>query len=214
MKKQAVSTVLRRRELSASSVTSKEARLYSVRTFCTRLRYRPRQRTWNHHGIQKEQYMTSLGTCKRSNHACACVLRSTCLLPSGLLPSSHLLGSLWSLALTTFSLVSHHQHLLSGHLFSPPAPSLCSLTTSSSLLFHHQQKLFVETFIYLFIYMCFLFLLLFRIIKIKCFFFTFIFVWSLEKEDTPHSFSSRVFFHYYKFYFFLFFTLYLVSSFL
>jgi hypothetical protein len=54
--------------------------------------------------------------------------------------------------------------------------------------------------------MCFLFLLLFCIIKIKCFFFTFIFlfiwmqVWSLEKEDTPHSFSSRVFLHYYKFF--------------
>jgi hypothetical protein len=53
--------------------------------------------------------------------------------------------------------------------------------------------------------MCFLFLLLFCIIKLKCFFFTFIFlfiwmqVWSLEKEDTPHSFSSRVFLHYYKF---------------
>jgi hypothetical protein len=31
---------------------------------------------------------------------------------------------------------------------------------------------------------------------------------------TPHSFSSRVFLHYYKFYFFLFSTLYLVSSFL
>jgi hypothetical protein len=27
----------------------------------------------------------------------------------------------------------------------------------------------------------------------------------LEKEDTPHSFSSKVFLHYYKFYFFLFF---------
>jgi hypothetical protein len=39
-------------------------------------------------------------------------------------------------------------------------------------------------------------------------------LWSLEKEDTPHSFSSRVFLHYYKFYFFLFSTLYLVSSFL
>jgi hypothetical protein len=36
----------------------------------------------------------------------------------------------------------------------------------------------------------------------------------LEKEDTPHSFSSRAFLHYYKFYFFLFSTLYLVSSFL
>jgi len=37
-----------------------------------------------------------------------------------------------------------------------------------------------------------------------CLFFTFIFlfiwmqVWSLEKEDTPHSFSSKVFLHYYK----------------
>jgi hypothetical protein len=66
--------------------------------------------------------------------------------------------------------------------------------------------------------MCFLFLLLFFIIKIKCFFFHFfIFVYldaSLEKEDTPHSFSSRVFLHYYKFFFFLFSTLYLVSSFL
>jgi hypothetical protein len=26
-------------------------------------------------------------------------------------------------------------------------------------------------------------------------------VWSLEKEDTPHSFSSKVVLHYYKFYF-------------
>jgi hypothetical protein len=54
--------------------------------------------------------------------------------------------------------------------------------------------------------MCFLFLLLFCIIKIKCFFFIFIFlfiwmqVWTLEKEDTPHSFSSRVFLYYYKFF--------------
>jgi hypothetical protein len=68
--------------------------------------------------------------------------------------------------------------------------------------------------------MCFLFLLLFCIMKIKCFFFTFIFlfIWmqvkNLEKENTPHSFSSRVFLHYYKFYFFLFFPLDLVSSFL
>jgi len=52
-----------------------------------------------------------------------------------------------------------------------------------------------------FFLMCFLFLLLFCIIKIKCFFFTFIFlfiwmqVWSLEKEDTPHSFSSKIFLH-------------------
>jgi hypothetical protein len=52
------------------------------------------------------------------------------------------------------------------------------------------------------------------------FFFTFVFlfIWmqvsSLEKEDTPHSFSSRVFLHYYKFYFFLFYTHYLVYSFL
>jgi hypothetical protein len=67
--------------------------------------------------------------------------------------------------------------------------------------------------------MCFLFLLLFCIIKIKCFFFTFVFlfiwmqVWSLEKGDVPHS-SSRVFLHYYNFYFFLFTTLNLVSSFL
>jgi hypothetical protein len=57
-------------------------------------------------------------------------------------------------------------------------------------------------------------------IKIKCFFLTFVFlfiwmqIWSLEKEDTLHSFSSRVFLHYYKFYFFLFSTLYLVSFFL
>jgi len=42
--------------------------------------------------------------------------------------------------------------------------------------------------------------------KNKVFFFIFIFlfiwmqVWSLEKEDTPHFFSSRVFFHYYKFF--------------
>ncbi len=70
-----------------------------------------------------------------------------------------------------------------------------------------------------FIFMCFL-LLLFCKIKIKCFFFTFVFlfiwmqVWSLEKENTPHSFSSRVFLHYYKFYFFLFPILYLVYSFL
>jgi hypothetical protein len=62
--------------------------------------------------------------------------------------------------------------------------------------------------------MCFLFLLLFCIIKIKCFFFTFVFlfiwmqVWSLEKEDTPHSFSSRVFLHYYKFYFLIFYSLF------
>jgi hypothetical protein len=34
------------------------------------------------------------------------------------------------------------------------------------------------------------------------------------RKKTPHSFSGRVFLHYYKFYFFLFFTLYLVSSFL
>ncbi len=64
---------------------------------------------------------------------------------------------------------------------------------------------FLETF---FFKCVFFFLLLFFIIKIKCFFFTFMFlfiwmqVWSLEKEDTPHSFSSRVFLHYYKFYFF------------
>jgi hypothetical protein len=75
-------------------------------------------------------------------------------------------------------------------------------------------------FIFLFYLMCFLFLLLFCIIYIKCFFFTFVFlciwmqVWGLEKEDTPHSFSSRVFLHHYKFYFFLFSTVYLVSSFL
>jgi hypothetical protein len=54
--------------------------------------------------------------------------------------------------------------------------------------------------------------------KNKVFLFHFyIFVYldaSLEKEDTFHSFSSRVFLHYYKFYFLLFFTLYLISSFL
>jgi hypothetical protein len=67
-----------------------------------------------------------------------------------------------------------------------------------------------------FIFMCFLFLLLYN--KNKVFLFHFcIFVYldaSLEKEYTPHYFSSRVFLHYYKFYFFLFSTLYLVSSFL
>ncbi len=57
------------------------------------------------------------------------------------------------------------------------------------------------TFLFFYFYVFFL-LLLFCIVKIKCFFFTFIYifiwmqVWSLEKEDTPHSFSSRVFLQY------------------
>jgi hypothetical protein len=69
-----------------------------------------------------------------------------------------------------------------------------------------------------FIFMCFLFL--FCIIIIKCLFFTFIFlfiwmqVWSLKKEDTPHSFSSKVFLHYYKFYFLFFIFYYFFSSFI
>jgi hypothetical protein len=48
---------------------------------------------------------------------------------------------------------------------------------------------------------------LFFIFMYFLFYFVFIWmqVWSLEKEDTPHSFSNKVFFHYYKFYFFLFF---------
>jgi len=33
-------------------------------------------------------------------------------------------------------------------------------------------------------------------------------VWNLEKEDTPHSFSSKVFLHYYKFYFSFFYSLF------
>jgi hypothetical protein len=82
----------------------------------------------------------------------------------------------------------------------------------------HVLVLFLKNYLfYFFIFMCFL---LFFIIKIKWFFFPFVFlfiwmqIWSLEKENTPHSFSSRVFLHYYNFYFFLFSTLYLVSSFL
>jgi hypothetical protein len=96
-------------------------------------------------------------------------------------------------------------------LWSPPV----SLNLVRVLVFSRNFLFFIFI-----IFMCFLLLLLFCIIKIKCFFFTFVFlfiwmqVWSLEKEDTPHSFSSRVFLHYYKFYFFLFSTLYLVSSFL
>jgi len=96
-------------------------------------------------------------------------------------------------------------------VWSPPF----SLNPVHVLVFFRNFYLFL-----FYILMCFLFLLLFCIIKIKCFFFTFVFlfiwmqVWSLEKEDTPHSFASRVFLQYYKFYFFLFSTLYLVSSFL
>jgi hypothetical protein len=62
---------------------------------------------------------------------------------------------------------------------------------------------------------CFLLLLLFCITKIKCFFFTFVFlfiwmkVWSLEKEDTPHSFSSRVFLQYYISFIFSYFLLFI-----
>ncbi len=78
-------------------------------------------------------------------------------------------------------------------LWSPPV----SLNLVHVLVFFLNFKLF-----YFFIFMCFLFLLLLCIIKIKCFFFTFIYifiwmqVWSFEKEDTPHSFSSRVFLQY------------------
>jgi len=94
--------------------------------------------------------------------------------------------------------------------------ALCSPPISLNLV--HVLVFFRNFYLFLFFKMCFLFLLLFSIIKIKCFFFTFIFlfiwmqVWSLEKEDTPHSFSSRVFLHYYKFYFSYFLTLYLVFS--
>ncbi len=65
-----------------------------------------------------------------------------------------------------------------------------------STMFGSCFRFFIKTFIFLIflIFMCFLLLLLFFIIKIKCFFFTFVFlficmqVWSLEKEDTLHSF--------------------------
>jgi hypothetical protein len=78
-------------------------------------------------------------------------------------------------------------------LWSPPV----SLNVVHVLVFFRNFLFFIFL-----IFMCFLFLLLFCIIKIKCFFFIFIYifiwmqVWSLEKEDTPHSFSSRVFHQY------------------
>jgi len=86
---------------------------------------------------------------------------------------------------------------------------LVSLNLVYVLVFFRNFYLF-----YFLFFMCFLFSLLFCIIKIKCFFFTFTFlfiwmqVWSLEKEDTPHSFSSKVFLHYYKFFFLIFYSLF------
>jgi hypothetical protein len=102
-------------------------------------------------------------------------------------------------------------------VWTPCLMHMCVISTMFGSCFSFLKKLL--SFIF-FIFMSFLLLLLFCIIKIKCFCFTFVFlfiwmqVWSLEKEDTPHSFSSKVFLHYYKFYLFLFSTLYLVSSFL
>ncbi len=94
-------------------------------------------------------------------------------------------------------------------VWTPCLMHRCVISTMFGSCFSFFLKLL--SFLFIFIFMCFLFLLLFCEIKIKCFFFTFVFlfiwmqVWSLEKEDTPHSFSRRVFLHYYKFYFFLFF---------
>jgi hypothetical protein len=64
-------------------------------------------------------------------------------------------------------------------------------------------------------------LLLFCIIKIKCFFFIYIYIYLFgckfevwRKKTHLILFQVGFFFNIYKFYFFLFFTLYLVSSFL
>ncbi len=60
--------------------------------------------------------------------------------------------------------------------------------------------MFGSFYLFYYFFMSFLFLLLFCKIKLKCFFFTFVIlficmqVWSLEKKDAPHSFSSTVFF--------------------
>jgi hypothetical protein len=68
--------------------------------------------------------------------------------------------------------------------------------------------------------MCLLLLLLFCIIKIKCFFsllYIFLFGCKFEvcrKKTHLILFQVRFFFNIYKFHFFLYFTLYLVSSFL
>ncbi len=113
---------------------------------------------------------------------------------------------------------TEHEQIMQSHaiVWTPCLMHRCVISTMFGSCFSLKKRLISFLF---FIFMCFLFLLLFCIIKIKCFFFTFVFlfiwmqVWSLEKEDTPHS-SSRVFLHYYKFYFFLFSTLYLVYSFL
>jgi hypothetical protein len=114
------------------------------------------------------------------------------------------------------SLTEHEQIMQSNAIvWTSCLMHRCVISTMFGSCFSFLKRLLSFLF---FIFMCFLFLLLFCIIKIKCLFFTFVFlfiwmqVWSLEKEDTPRS-SSRIFLHYYKFYFFLFSTFYLVFFF-
>jgi len=128
---------------------------------------------------------------------------------------SHVNGNSHCVTGTTTPMATYYY--LHRRVWTPCLMHRCVISTMFGSCFSFLFK--ILSFIF-YIFMCFLFLLLLFIIKIKCFFFTFVFlfiwmqVWSLEKEDTSHSFLSRVFFHYYKFYFFLFSTLYLVSSFL
>jgi hypothetical protein len=109
-----------------------------------------------------------------------------------------------------------HVVIVSIHIYTSlnhvPNAQVCVISTmfGSCFSFFFNKNFYL--FLFLIFLMCFLFLLLLCIIKIKCFFFHFcIFclfgckfeVW--RKKTTPHSFSSRVFLHYYKFYFFLIF---------
>jgi hypothetical protein len=102
-------------------------------------------------------------------------------------------------------------------VWTPCLMHRCVISTIFGSCFSFFFKLLSFLFFYFYVFSV---IIIICIIKIKYFFFTFVFlfIWmrvrSLEKEDTPRSFSSRVFLHYYKFYFFLFSTLYLVSSFL
>jgi len=99
-------------------------------------------------------------------------------------------------------------------LWSPPV----SLNLVHVLVFFLKLLTFL---FFIFMYLLLLLLLLlFCIIKINYFFFTYIYlfiwmqVWSLEKEDTPHFFSSRVFLiFYYLFGFFIFGIFFLLKLF-
>jgi hypothetical protein len=117
----------------------------------------------------------------------------------GLVPSSH--WTFWTGWLRTGTPCLMHR---------------CVISTMFGSCFSFFSKL-LSFFIFIYFYAFSVFIIIFYN-KNKVFLFHFcIFVYldaSLEKEDTPHSFSSRVFLHYYKFYFFLVSTLYLFSSFL